>query len=127
MNGLQDPVEGVSEDSDHHDEGEHVRRHEKLAIPFDRKAQSRRGSDQLGSDLPLPAHVNLIPLNPTPGYAVRGSPAKRVREFRDELRAGGVNATVRRTRGTEIDAACGQLRASHEVTVRTRTPKPPTA
>jgi 23S rRNA (adenine2503-C2)-methyltransferase len=67
--------------------------------------------------LPLPAHVNLIPLNPTPGYAVRGSPAKRVREFRDELRAGGVNATVRRTRGTEIDAACGQLRASHEATV----------
>ena len=67
--------------------------------------------------LPLPAHVNLIPLNPTPGYAVRGSPTSRVREFRDELRAGGVNATVRRTRGTEIDAACGQLRASHEASV----------
>jgi 23S rRNA (adenine2503-C2)-methyltransferase len=72
--------------------------------------------------LPLPAHVNLIPLNPTPGYAVRGSPTKRVREFRDELRAGGVNATVRRTRGTEIDAACGQLRASHvaDVTISAR-------
>ncbi len=63
--------------------------------------------------LPLPAHVNLIPLNPTPGYPVRGSSPRRVREFRDELRAGGVNATVRRTRGTEIDAACGQLRATH--------------
>jgi 23S rRNA (adenine2503-C2)-methyltransferase len=73
--------------------------------------------------LPLPAHVNLIPLNPTPGYAVRGSSARRVREFRDELRVGGVNATVRRTRGTEIDAACGQLRASHgtsPVTLRSR-------
>ena len=70
--------------------------------------------------LPLPAHVNLIPLNPTPGYAVRGSPMQRVREFRDELRAGGVNATVRRTRGTEIDAACGQLRATH-VKLRSRT------
>ena len=58
--------------------------------------------------------MNLIPLNPTPGYAVRGSPPERVREFRDQLRAGGVNATVRRTRGTEIDAACGQLRATHE-------------
>jgi len=67
--------------------------------------------------LPLPAHVNLIPLNPTPGYAVLGSPAARVRGFRDELRAGGVNATVRRTRGTEIDAACGQLRASHATEV----------
>jgi 23S rRNA (adenine2503-C2)-methyltransferase len=63
--------------------------------------------------LPLPAHVNLIPLNPTPGYAVRGTPAGRVREFCEALRKGGVNATVRRTRGTSIDAACGQLRATH--------------
>jgi 23S rRNA (adenine2503-C2)-methyltransferase len=62
--------------------------------------------------LPLPAHVNLIPLNPTPGYPVRGSAPARVRAFRDRLRAGGVNATIRQTRGTEIDAACGQLRAS---------------
>ncbi|MDQ2651082.1 MAG: 23S rRNA (adenine(2503)-C(2))-methyltransferase RlmN [Actinomycetota bacterium] len=74
--------------------------------------------------LPLPAHVNLIPLNPTPGYAVRGSSPGRVREFRDMLRQGGVNVTVRRTRGTEIDAACGQLRASVAVDApvrRTRT------
>jgi 23S rRNA (adenine2503-C2)-methyltransferase len=63
--------------------------------------------------LPLPAHVNLIPLNPTPGYAVRGTPADRVRRFRDLLQEHGVNATIRRTRGTEIDAACGQLRATH--------------
>jgi 23S rRNA (adenine2503-C2)-methyltransferase len=67
--------------------------------------------------LPLPAHVNLIPLNPTPGYAVRGTPARRVRAFRDRLAAGGVNATIRRTRGTEIDAACGQLRAEQAVPV----------
>ena len=82
----------------------------------DRRQDAERLVERSRS-LPLPAHVNLIPLNPTPGYAVRGSPAKRVREFRDELRAGGVNATVRRTRGTEIDAACGQLRASHEASV----------
>ena len=63
--------------------------------------------------LPLPAHVNLIPLNPTPGYAVLGTPMRRVRAFRDRLREGGINATVRQTRGTEIDAACGQLRATH--------------
>jgi 23S rRNA (adenine2503-C2)-methyltransferase len=69
---------------------------------------------QRARQLPLPAHVNLIPLNPTPGYAMRGSTRERVREFRDELRAGGVNVTVRRTRGTDIDAACGQLRASVE-------------
>jgi 23S rRNA (adenine2503-C2)-methyltransferase len=60
---------------------------------------------------PLGAHVNLIPLNPTPGYAVKGSPAARVREFRDHLVDQRINATVRRNRGTDIDAACGQLAA----------------
>lgn len=58
---------------------------------------------------PLGAHVNLIPLNPTPGFLVIGSPAARVRYFRDALEELGVNATVRRTRGRTIDAACGQL------------------
>lgn len=62
---------------------------------------------------PLRAHVNLIPLNATPGYPVQGSPRAQVREFRDRLRAIGVNATVRRNRGTDIEAACGQLRAGH--------------
>jgi 23S rRNA (adenine2503-C2)-methyltransferase len=61
---------------------------------------------------PLGAHVNLIPLNPTPGFAVVGAPPSRVRRFRDQLDALGVNATVRQTRGVEIDAACGQLAAS---------------
>jgi len=60
---------------------------------------------------PLGAHVNLIPLNPTPGWPTRGSSPTRVREFADEVNARGGNATIRRTRGTEIDAACGQLRA----------------
>ena len=62
---------------------------------------------------PLRAHVNLIPLNPTPGYAVRGTPRARVDAFAAQLGDLGINATVRRTRGTDIDAACGQLRASH--------------
>jgi 23S rRNA (adenine2503-C2)-methyltransferase len=61
---------------------------------------------------PLHAHVNLIPLNPTPGYATRGTPAAGVRAFRDRLVDLGVNATVRDNRGTDIDAACGQLAAS---------------
>jgi 23S rRNA (adenine2503-C2)-methyltransferase len=61
---------------------------------------------------PLAAHVNLIPLNPTPGYAVMGSSPARVRAFKDELTAHGVNATIRVTRGADIDAACGQLAAS---------------
>jgi 23S rRNA (adenine2503-C2)-methyltransferase len=57
----------------------------------------------------LRAHVNLIPLNPTPGYATPGTPPAGVRAFRDRLRQLGVNATVRQNRGTSIDAACGQL------------------
>jgi 23S rRNA (adenine2503-C2)-methyltransferase len=61
---------------------------------------------------PLGAHVNLIPLNPTADYDTPGSSASRVRDFRDLLKSLGVNATVRQNRGTEIDAACGQLRAT---------------
>jgi 23S rRNA (adenine2503-C2)-methyltransferase len=61
--------------------------------------------------VPLGAHVNLIPLNPTPGYPVRGSDAGAVRRFRALLEEAGVNATIRRNRGTDIDAACGQLAA----------------
>ncbi len=63
----------------------------------------------------LRAHINLIPLNPTPGYLTRGTPMDRVHEFRDRLTSMGANATVRRTRGTDIDAACGQLRASRQL------------
>jgi 23S rRNA (adenine2503-C2)-methyltransferase len=63
------------------------------------------------------AHVNLIPLNPTPGWPTRGTPPDRVAAFRNQLVALGVNATVRRNRGTDIDAACGQLAAGHEVAV----------
>ncbi|HSN01921.1 MAG TPA: 23S rRNA (adenine(2503)-C(2))-methyltransferase RlmN [Acidimicrobiales bacterium] len=69
-----------------------------------------RALDELAAYVrPLAAHVNLIPLNPTPGYLVRGSTPERVRAFRDGLLARGVNATVRNTRGRSIDAACGQL------------------
>ena len=60
---------------------------------------------------PLGAHVNLIPLNPTPGYLVVGSSASRVAHCRDLLVSHGVNATVRHTRGRSIAAACGQLAA----------------
>jgi 23S rRNA (adenine2503-C2)-methyltransferase len=64
----------------------------------------------------LRAHVNLIPLNPTPGYATKGTSAAGVRAFRDRLTELGANATIRRNRGTDIDAACGQLRAGHAAT-----------
>jgi 23S rRNA (adenine2503-C2)-methyltransferase len=56
-------------------------------------------------------HVNLIPLNPTSGYKGRTPARARLREFADALRARGVQTTIRRNRGLDIDAACGQLRA----------------
>ncbi len=68
----------------------------------------------------LPAHVNLIPLNPTPGWPTVGSSPARVREFCTLLVDRGVNATVRRNRGTDIDAACGQLAAGQPVAMGRR-------
>jgi 23S rRNA (adenine2503-C2)-methyltransferase len=56
-------------------------------------------------------HVNLIPLNPTPGSKWTASRPRDEREFVRRLEAHGVAVTVRDTRGREIDGACGQLAA----------------
>jgi 23S rRNA (adenine2503-C2)-methyltransferase len=61
---------------------------------------------------PRLAHVNLIPLNPTPGSQWDASPKPVEREFVRRLEARGVPTTVRDTRGQEIDGACGQLAAA---------------
>ena len=67
-----------------------------------------------------PAKLNLIPFNPFPGTRYRRSPMSVIQRFRDELIRGGVLATIRRTRGDDIDAACGQLagRVIDRTTVR---------
>jgi 23S rRNA (adenine2503-C2)-methyltransferase len=67
-----------------------------------------------------PAKVNLIPFNPFPGTRYTRSPAPAIQRFRDELIKRGVLATIRRTRGDDIDAACGQLagRVLDRTTVR---------
>jgi 23S rRNA (adenine2503-C2)-methyltransferase len=57
----------------------------------------------------LHAHVNLIPLNPTPGYPITGSSPAAIERFAHVLERSGVNVTVRDTRGRGIEAACGQL------------------
>ncbi len=57
-------------------------------------------------------HVNLIPLNPTPGSRWTASRPEDEREFVRRLHAKGVPTTVRDTRGREIDGACGQLAAT---------------
>jgi len=57
------------------------------------------------------SHVNLIPLNPTPGSRWSGTPAAGIDRFVQVLQGGGTSVTVRDTRGREIEAACGQLHA----------------
>jgi 23S rRNA (adenine2503-C2)-methyltransferase len=64
-----------------------------------------------------PAKLNLIPFNPFPGTTYRRSPAVAIEKFRDELMQRGIIVTIRRTRGDDIDAACGQL--AGQVTDRT--------
>ncbi|WP_216893343.1 23S rRNA (adenine(2503)-C(2))-methyltransferase RlmN [Nocardia alni] len=72
-------------------------------------------ADMLGSKLHKAlgsrVHVNLIPLNPTPGSKWDASPKPVEREFVRRVEAQGVPCTVRDTRGQEIAAACGQLAA----------------
>jgi len=57
----------------------------------------------------LPSKLNLIPFNPFPGTRYRCSGEQSIREFQEIVMAGGLIATVRKTRGSDIDAACGQL------------------
>jgi 23S rRNA (adenine2503-C2)-methyltransferase len=69
-------------------------------------------------------HVNLIPLNPTPGSRWTASRPAAQREFVRRLEAHGVAVTVRDTRGREIDGACGQLAASASAPALTASPAP---
>ena len=83
----------------------------------DRPEHARELADLLvGRD----AKVNLIPFNPFPGTRYRRSPAPVIAQFRDYLNSRGVTATTRRTRGDDIDAACGQLagRVHDRTTIR---------
>jgi len=62
----------------------------------------------------LPAKVNLIPFNPWEGAPYECSTPERVRRFSDIVYQGGISAPVRRPRGRDIDAACGQLKTTAE-------------
>ncbi len=69
------------------------------------------------------AHVNLIPLNATTGFTGRPPSPERIATFAERLTDRGINATVRRNRGTDIDAACGQLRMRTSAPVEMRESK----
>jgi len=77
-----------------------------LAGVNDSDRQARELLDRLAD---VSCKVNLIPFNPFPGSKLRRPDAQRVRDFAGILTAGGLVTTVRRTRGDDIDAACGQL------------------
>jgi 23S rRNA (adenine2503-C2)-methyltransferase len=57
----------------------------------------------------IPAKINLIPFNPFPGSKYQCSTASRLEQFRSILHRSGMVVTIRKTRGDDIDAACGQL------------------
>jgi 23S rRNA (adenine2503-C2)-methyltransferase len=70
----------------------------------------------------LRAHVNVIPMNPTPGVRWKEPTRARTTAFVDRLRARGAQVTLRDTRGRDADAACGQLLASYTLGAGTRLP-----
>jgi len=92
------------------------RTHRRPSIEWAMIDQVNDTDEQAGLLAPLArrlgAHVNLIPLNPTPGYPAVGSSPTRIRRFVGVLERAKVNVTVRDTRGRSIDAACGQLALS---------------
>ena len=59
---------------------------------------------------PVHAHVNLIPVNPIKERSFLPSDQKRIRAFQNKLEKNGINVTIRREMGRDIDGACGQLR-----------------
>jgi 23S rRNA (adenine2503-C2)-methyltransferase len=71
---------------------------------------------------PRRAHINLIPMNPTPAVPWVAPSVRAQRRFAAVLDDGGLTATIRHNRGTNIDAACGQLYANYQVASGRRLP-----
>ena len=92
---------------DVNDQPEHARALVKLMREFDRRVQMKDA-----------AKVNLIPFNPFPGTRFARPTDEAIRAFQKQLNNAGMIAPVRRTRGDDIDAACGQLKG--QVMDRTR-------
>ncbi len=79
-----------------------------LAGVNDSSEQAGRLASVIGRHL---THVNLIPMNPVEGSPLRRPSRDRTLTFQRILQAAGISTTIRDTRGLDIDAACGQLRA----------------
>ena len=103
----EDPSQGKDRPVLVLDTAEHARELAKLMRRFDNAVQMKDA-----------AKVNLIPFNPFPGTRFERSGEAEIRAFQKLLQDARVLTTVRRTRGDDIDAACGQLKG--QVTDRTR-------
>jgi 23S rRNA (adenine2503-C2)-methyltransferase len=80
-------------------------------------------ADRLGAIAKrLRAHVNVIPMNPTPGVRWKEPTRERTHAFLEGVRGRGAEVTLRDTRGRDADAACGQLLASYTLGAGTRLP-----
>jgi 23S rRNA (adenine2503-C2)-methyltransferase len=82
-----------------------------IAGTNDTPTQARRLGELLAG---IDAHVNLIPLNPTGGFAGGATSAAAATAFQRVLRAAGIPSTVRQRRGIDVAAGCGQLRTERE-------------
>ena len=89
---------------------------------------SERQADELAALIRgMGAHVNLIPINPVDGSPYSATDARNVARFQKLLQARGVNATIRRRLGSDISAACGQLRREEMQEKKEETTQEPTA
>ena len=92
-------------------EGGHSKKHVTVEyVMLDQVNDRTEHADQLVELLgDLPCKVNLIPFNPFPNTDYKRSSNNAIHRFRAVLEDGGLSVTVRKTRGDDIDAACGQL------------------
>ena len=105
------PLEKLMPALNRYVEGGHSKKHVTVEyVMLDQVNDRAEHAQQLVKVLgKLPCKVNLIPFNPFPNAPYKRSSNNAVRRFQDALMQAGINCTVRRTRGDDIDAACGQL------------------
>lgn len=106
------PIAELMEACEEYVEATHRRLSFEWAMIEDTNDSPRDAEELATLALRVGAHVNLIPLNRTPGYPTSGSTRRAIGRFMSQLENAGVNVTLRDTRGSDIDAACGQLHTS---------------
>jgi len=84
-----------------------------IAGQNDSTAQAKTLAAVLKNGMRCPCHVNLILLNAVAETGLKRPDSKQAENFRRTLEASGINATIRRRLGSDIDASCGQLRLRH--------------